>query len=131
LIEISSTRFLHPNPTKLVLLPAVSRRSSSFWLQVLKHSSSSFPSQAMHPPPPAHGPPPEGRDWRGRKKMEETMRVLTINELWRLTRIELCDLVNRITIELPKFPDSSPERSNALTSLRNIRYVLARRDFSP
>jgi hypothetical protein len=63
--------------------------------------------------------------------MEETMRVLTINELWRLTRIELSDLVNRITNELPKFPDSSPERANALTSLRNIRYVLARRDFSP
>jgi hypothetical protein len=63
--------------------------------------------------------------------MEETMRVLTINELWRLTRIELSDLVNRITSELPKFPDNSPERANALTSLRNIRYVLARRDYSP
>jgi hypothetical protein len=63
--------------------------------------------------------------------MEETMRVLTINELLRLTRIELCDLVNRITTELPTFPDSSPERANALTTLRNIRYVLARRDFSP
>jgi hypothetical protein len=63
--------------------------------------------------------------------MEETMRVLTINELLRLTRIELCDLAQRITNELPKFPDSSPERANALTNLRNIRYVLARRDFSP
>ena len=59
------------------------------------------------------------------------MRVLTINELMRLTRIELCGLVNRITNELPKFPDSSPERANALTSLRNIRYVLTRRDYSP
>jgi hypothetical protein len=59
------------------------------------------------------------------------MRVLTINELWRLTRIELSDLVVKITTELPKFPDNSPERANALTSLRNIRYVLARRDFSP
>src|SRR5580693_941188 len=122
---------LHRYRTKPVLLPAVSRRSSPPWLQVLKHSSSSFPSQAMHPPPPAHGPPPEGRDWRGRKTMEETMRVLTINELMRLTRIELCGLVNRITNELPKFPDSSPERANALTSLRNIRYVLTRRDYSP
>jgi hypothetical protein len=63
--------------------------------------------------------------------MEETMRVLTINELWRLTRIELSDLGNRITNELTKFPDNSPERANALASLRNIRYVLARRDFSP
>jgi hypothetical protein len=63
--------------------------------------------------------------------MEEAMRVLTINELMRLTRIELCDLVQRITNELPTFPDGSPERANALTSLRNIRYVLGRRDFSP
>ena len=59
------------------------------------------------------------------------MRVLTINELWRLTRIELSDLAQRITGELPAFPDGSPERANALTSLRNVRYVLARRDFSP
>ena len=59
------------------------------------------------------------------------MRVLTINELWRLTRIELSKLVTQITNELPKFPDGSPERANALTSLRNIRYVLARRDYSP
>jgi hypothetical protein len=63
--------------------------------------------------------------------MEETMRVLTINELLRLTRIELCDLARRVTNELPKYPEGSPERANALTSLRNIRYVLARRDFSP
>jgi hypothetical protein len=58
--------------------------------------------------------------------MEETMRVLTINELMRLTRIELCDLIWRITNELPTFPDSSPERANALTTLRNIPYVLTR-----
>ena len=63
--------------------------------------------------------------------MEETMRVLTINELMRLTRIELCDLAQRITGKLPTFPDGSPERANALTCLRNIRYVLARRDYSP
>jgi hypothetical protein len=63
--------------------------------------------------------------------MEETMRVLTINELMRLTRIELCNLAQRITNELPQFAESSPERANALTSLRNIRYVLTRRDYSP
>ena len=56
------------------------------------------------------------------------MRVLTINELMRLTRIELCDLAQRITNELRSLPEGSPERANALTSLRNIRYVLARRD---
>jgi hypothetical protein len=109
----------------------MSHRSSAAWLQALTHSSSPFPSQAMHLPPPAHAPPPEGRDWRGRKMMEETMRVLTINELLRLTRMELCDLVNQITSELPKYPDGSPERASALMSLRNIRYALSRRDYSP
>ena len=39
------------------------------------------------------------------------MRVLTINELLRLTRIELCDLAQRITNELPTFPEGSPERA--------------------
>jgi hypothetical protein len=63
--------------------------------------------------------------------MEETMQVLTINELMRLTRIELCNLVQRITSELPQFAEGSRERTNALTSLRNIRYVLARRDYAP
>jgi hypothetical protein len=59
------------------------------------------------------------------------MRVLTINELLRLTRIELCDLARRVTSELRKYPEGSPERANAVTSLRNIRYALARRDYSP
>jgi len=58
-------------------------------------------------------------------------RVLTINEFWRLTRIELCDFAQRVTSDLTKFPEGSSEHDNALTSLRNIRYVLARRDFSP
>jgi hypothetical protein len=109
----------------------MSRRSSARWLQVLTHSSTPFWSQAMQPPPPAPGTSFEGRDWRGRRTMEETMRVLTINELMLLTRIELCDLVNRITNELPKFPEGSPERAAAFASLRNVRLVLARRDFSP
>jgi len=59
------------------------------------------------------------------------MRVLTTDELMQLTRIELCDLVNQITIELPTFPEGSPERVAAFASLRNIRVVLARRDLSP
>jgi hypothetical protein len=63
--------------------------------------------------------------------MEETMRVLSINELWRLTRIELSNLVLQIENELPTFPEDSPERANALTNLSNIRHVLAWRDFSP
>ena len=59
------------------------------------------------------------------------MQVLTIRELMRMTRVELCNLAQQITSELPTFPDDSPERATALTTLRNIRYVLARRDFSP
>src|ERR1700688_3737119 len=65
-----------------------------------------------------NGPPPEGRDWRGRKVMEETMRVLTFTELMRLTRIELCALLTRITNELPDFPEGSAEREASLIHLR-------------
>jgi hypothetical protein len=63
--------------------------------------------------------------------MEETMRVLTLTELMRLTRVELCSLLTQITNELSTFPEGSAERDNALTNLRNIRWGLARRDFSP
>jgi hypothetical protein len=37
--------------------------------------------------------------------MEATMRVLSIKELMRLTRIELTDLYVRITNALPDMPD--------------------------
>jgi hypothetical protein len=63
--------------------------------------------------------------------MVETMRVLTLTELMRLTRIELCALLTRITNDLPAFPEGSVERANALQTLRNIRFVLARRYPSP
>ena len=59
------------------------------------------------------------------------MRVLTIAELLRLTRRELCELAARITAALPNYPEGSAELANALTNLRNIRCALARRDFSP
>lgn len=59
------------------------------------------------------------------------MHVLTITELMRLTRIELCALAARITTELANLPGGSVEQQNALMTLRNIRFVLARRDFSP
>jgi hypothetical protein len=63
--------------------------------------------------------------------MEETMRVLTLTELMRLSKIELCDLLARITNILPDFPEGSAESEAAHINLRNIRAVLARRDFSP
>jgi len=59
------------------------------------------------------------------------MRVLTINDLLRLTRTELSALATRIASELAALPEGSPERANAFASLRNIRSVLTRRDFSP
>ena len=59
------------------------------------------------------------------------MRVLTITELMRLTRIELTDLLIRITNALPDLPEGSIERQNALLNLRNIRRVLMRHDLTP
>ncbi len=58
------------------------------------------------------------------------MRVLTIIELMRLTRIELTDLLFRITNALPDFPEGSVERQNALINLSNIRRVLMRHDLT-
>jgi hypothetical protein len=84
----------------------------------------------MHPPSPglglrqkvAIGPV---------ETMEETMRVLTLNEPMRLTQTELCGLVAEMTKALAELPEDSTEREIALINLRNIRAALARRDFSP
>jgi hypothetical protein len=59
------------------------------------------------------------------------MRVLTIMELMRLSKIELCDLAARITNAFPDLPEGSPERAAAVTNLSNIRSILARRNPSP
>jgi hypothetical protein len=63
--------------------------------------------------------------------MEETMRVLTINELMRLTRTELCGLAAKIAAELPAYREGSPQRTAAQINLITIRSVLARRGPSP
>jgi hypothetical protein len=60
--------------------------------------------------------------------METKMMVLTIVELMRLTRIELCDLAAKITNRLPDYPETSQAYANARLTLRNIRSILARRD---
>jgi hypothetical protein len=65
------------------------------------------------------------------KTMEATMRVLSIKELMRLTRVELTDLFVRISNALPDMPESSENRQIALINLRNIRKVLARHDLMP
>jgi hypothetical protein len=84
----------------------------------------------MHPPPPGLGLRQKAAIGAVRT-MEETMRVLTLNELMRLTRTELCGLAAQITNALVELPEGSTERLNAQINLRNIRSVLARRDLSP
>jgi hypothetical protein len=59
------------------------------------------------------------------------MRVLSIKELMRLTRIELIDLLVRITHALRDMPEGSANRQIALINLRNIRSVLTRHDLTP
>ena len=63
--------------------------------------------------------------------MKETMRVLTINELMRLRRTELCALAARITAKTSIYREGSPQRTAAYINLRNIRWVLAQRDLTP
>jgi hypothetical protein len=53
--------------------------------------------------------------------MDETMRVLTINELLRLTRTAVYGLLTGITAELAIYPERSPERTDAQINLSNIR----------
>ncbi len=55
----------------------------------------------------------------------------TISELMHLTRDELCDLVGRIEGILPESELGTVARLNALTSLENIRRVMAWRKLSP
>lgn len=94
------------------------------------HSSSLFRPQAMHPPSPGLGLRQKAAIGAV-ETMEETMRVLTLNELMRLTRTELFTLTARMTTALSEFPEGSYEYATAYINLRNIRGVLARRDFSP
>jgi hypothetical protein len=57
--------------------------------------------------------------------MEMKMMVLTIVELMRLARIELCDFAAKITNELPDYPETSLRYANAGETLRNMRHILA------
>lgn len=63
--------------------------------------------------------------------MEETMRVRTLDELTRLSRTELFELVGRITTRITHYPEGSAERFNACINLRNIRRELSFRELSP
>jgi hypothetical protein len=94
------------------------------------HSFSSFRSQAMHPPSPVQGLRQKAAIGAV-ETMEKKMQVLTLNELMRMTRTELCGLAAKITAALPTVREGSPQRTAAYINLRNIRAVLARRDYSP
>jgi hypothetical protein len=57
---------------------------------------------------------------------EEKMRVLSLNELNRLSRFELIALMRTIAAELPGLKEGSPELRAAHANLANIRAALAR-----
>ena len=59
------------------------------------------------------------------------MRTYSLTELMNLTRAELFALHRQITDAIVRLPEGSPEHLTALANLRNIRRVLARREFAP
>ena len=59
------------------------------------------------------------------------MRVLSLNELMRLSRIELCDQLAKLTNALPDFPEGSVDYIAARANLRRIRRALAQRNPAP
>jgi hypothetical protein len=85
----------------------------------------------MRPASFGTGPPPEGRDVRGRKRRRIKLRVYSLEELFRCTRAELFALHHKIASALAQLPEGSRERLAALTNLRNIRRVPARPTLMP
>jgi hypothetical protein len=59
------------------------------------------------------------------------MRTYSLTELMSLTRAELFALHRQVIDALALLPEGSLERLTALATLRNIRRVLARREFAP
>lgn len=59
------------------------------------------------------------------------MRAYSLTELMYLTRNELFALHRQVADALALLPEGSPGRDTALTTLRNIRRVLARREHAP
>jgi len=59
------------------------------------------------------------------------MRVISQNELLRLSRAELYALLRRIAAELPDYPQGSHELRVAHLNLHTIQQVLARPEFRP
>jgi len=59
--------------------------------------------------------------------MEDVMTLWTLTDLMHLTCDELCALTCRVTNSLPEFETGTVERLHALTTLDNIRRVMALR----
>jgi hypothetical protein len=59
------------------------------------------------------------------------MRVWSLVELFRLTRVELFGLHRQIVAALGAMPEASPERGIAYSNLRRIARVLALPTVSP
>jgi hypothetical protein len=62
------------------------------------------------------------------KTKKETKQMLSITELMRLTRHELCVLLTRTETALSDYPEGTPERRAVLTNMSNIHWARARRD---
>ena len=58
------------------------------------------------------------------------MRAYSLTELMNLTRNELFALHRQIADALALLPEGSPERLTALATLRDIRRILARSEFT-
>lgn len=58
------------------------------------------------------------------------MRVLTINELWQLSKYELSALSDRMVTLLLTLPKDSVEGIAVRNTLRNIGLTLSRRNFT-
>ena len=59
------------------------------------------------------------------------MQMLSITELMRLTRNELCVLLTRSANALAEYPEGTPERRTVLINIHNIRWAIARRGLAP
>jgi hypothetical protein len=62
---------------------------------------------------------------------EESMQMLSITDLMRLTRTELCQLLTQTVNALPELPEGSPERDTTVMNMSNIRWAMARRGLAP
>jgi|GEM_PF-6001096 len=58
------------------------------------------------------------------------MRLLTLMELIRMSWVQLYELMFEILVLLPELPIGSRERDTALTNLKNISNIMAKRELT-